>query len=307
VQLSLSFTNKLDVLKMEYVTQLLLDLFYIPAVLSTLQNTDMAKVVSTKLDKPELRYVIPFEMILTNSFFNVCLANSKNAPAPPEIESDDDAAPPPIKLRRDDPRPSSTEPPSRVQQFDDMGNPIPTSDGIFPEPSDHYSWRNFFANINLLRIMHKICKNKAHRNLLMVQYKSGLFLKRSLKVPQRELHLYTLKLFKSQVPYCGRKWRQSNMRVITAVYLQCRPELRDDWLAGSDVDVDVEEALPLEQALRALTHWYNLKRYPEQMGADAKVLEEEQDFFIRELEKMDFADDLEENEGWDGPLQVDGW
>lgn len=101
------------------------------------------------------------------------------------------------------------------------------------------------------------------------------------------------------------------MRVITAVYLHCRPELRDDWLAGSDVDAEVEEALPLEQALRALTHWHNVKRYPDQMGADVKLLEEEHDFFIRELEKMDFAMDGDGDESmgdgsiWEG--SVGGW
>lgn len=158
--------------------------------------------------------------------------------------------------------------------------------------------------------MQKICKNKAHRNLMLVTYKSSQFLRKSLKVPQPELRLYTLKLFKNQVPYCGRKWRQSNMRVITAVYLHCRPELRDDWLAGSDVDAEVDESVPLEQALRALTHWHNLKRYPEGMGARSGVLEEEQDFFRRELEKMDWgeevANDAElEQQGWD--MQVEGW
>ena len=146
-----------------------------------------------------------------------------------------------------------------------------------------------------------------------MQYKSSAILKKTLKVPQPQLRLYTLKLFKNQVPYCGRKWRQTNMRVITAVYLYCRPELRDDWLAGSDVDADVEEALPLEQALRALTHWHNLKRYPDQMGAEMGVLDEEQDFFLRELEKMDFGDDagatddMNDARAWDGPVHVEGW
>lgn len=191
---------------------------------------------------------------------------------------------------------------------DELGCQIPS------EPITSFSWRNFFSNINFLRVMQKICKHKAHRNLLLVQYKSSTILKKSLKVPQPDLRLYTLKLFKNQVPYCGRKWRQTNMRVITAVYLHCRPELRDDWLAGSDVDAEVEEALPLEQALRALTHWHNVKRYPEQMGVEPGVLEEEeQDFFVRELEKMDFGDEpsvVEEanRDGpWDGPLQAEGW
>lgn len=103
------------------------------------------------------------------------------------------------------------------------------------------------------------------------------------------------------------------MRVITAVYLNLRPELRDDWLAGSDVDAEVDESVPLEQALRALTHWFNLKRYPEGMGAKLGVLDEEQDFFRRELEKMDWGEDLvsashdgdADGSGWD--VNVESW
>jgi len=126
---------------------------------------------------------------------------------------------------------------------------------------------------------------------MLITYKSATHLKKSLKVPQPELRLYTLKLFKNQVPYCGRKWRQSNMRVITAVYLHCRPELRDDWLCNQDVDNEVEQAVPMEQSLRSLTHWFNLRRWPEGMGAVRGVLKEEQDFFWRELER---------GGGWEG-------
>lgn len=86
-------------------------------------------------------------------------------------------------------------------------------------------------------------------------------LKRILKVSHPTLQLYVLKVIKSQVPYCGRKWRQceckgrllslnadgvgvtANMKVITAIYLHCRPDLRDEWLIGIDVDSDVEESL----------------------------------------------------------------
>jgi len=105
------------------------------------------------------------------------------------------------------------------------------------------------------------------------------------------------------------------MRVITAVYLHCRPELRDDWLCNTDVDADVEQSVPLEQSLRSLTHWYNLRRYPKQMGAQPGMLKEEQDFFTRELEKMDWGEPVvgEADEGgameqgWAGPLQLEGW
>lgn len=232
-----------------------------------------------------------------------------------DIVSEDDAAPPPIKRRR-----SPTEPPleedegdskndnqlSARPEVDELGypvNPLPT------EPITDFSRRNFFSLINYLRVMQKICKNKAHRNLLLVQYKSSTILRKSLKVPQQELRLYTLKLFKNQVPYCGRKWRQSNMRVITAVYLHCRPDLRDEWLAGSDVDAEVDAALPLEQALRSLTHWLNVRRFPEKIAPEIRAaMRDEQDFFSRELEKLDMTwadqaaedamNELEHVEGW---------
>ena len=89
-------------------------------------------------------------------------------------------------------------------------------------------------------------------------------LKRILKVQPPMLQLHVLKLIKSQVPFCGRKWRQcelrcisgrlvllsfdvarcahvANMQVITAIYLNCRPDLRDEWLTGIEVD-DVYDA-----------------------------------------------------------------
>lgn len=137
------------------------------------------------------------------------------------------------------------------------------------------------------------------------------------------------------------------MRVITAVYLHCRPELRDEWLCGGDVDGVVEEAVPLEQAGRSLVHWWHLRRYRDIMeggGAaggkgrgpktsngngededdDGAVAEDEGNFFERELERMGWGiggagagdgDDGVEGPGigqggseWEGgPLQLEGW
>lgn len=295
---------------MEYLTQLLVDSNYIPLTLKLLQLQEIEKAINYKCDREDL------------NFFTFCRTHSregaKEEPAPAEApteeqEDSDDAVPPPIKRRRSDELLANEDHQALADagltlpappEVDELGIPI---NNLPLEPITSFSWRNFFTNINLLRIMQKICKNKAHRNLMLVQYKSSQYLRKSLKIPQPELRLYTLKLFKNQVPYCGRKWRQSNMRVITAVYLHCRPELRDDWLAGSDVDADVDESVPLEQALRALTHWFNLKRYPERLGAERGVLDREQDFFRRELEKMGWAEEqyLQQLEGdvdvqWEG-------
>lgn len=33
------------------------------------------------------------------------------------------------------------------------------------------------------------------------------------------------------------------MKVITSIYLYCRPDLRDEWLIGADIDGDVEDSL----------------------------------------------------------------
>lgn len=127
--------------------------------------------------------------------------------------------------------------------------------------SEAYSWRNFATTMHLTRILHKVCKHKVHRILLLVQYKSAAILKRTLRVQHTPLQQYVLKLIKSQVPFCGRKWRQSNMRIITLIYLLCKPGLRDDWLGGSDIDAQVDASLAEEQTLRTLIQFYNQTHY----------------------------------------------
>ena len=150
-------------------------------------------------------------------------------------------------------------------------------------------------------MLQKLTRRKAHRSLLLVSYKSSQHLRKTLRVPVPALRLYALKLFKSQVPYCGRKWRQSNMKTITAVWLSVPAELRDDWLVGGgggmggagpgDLDGTVDEALPLEQSLRALTWWWNERSHGD--GGQR----EQPGFFEREIERMD---------GWGGEEDEDG-
>ncbi|KAM5540419.1 hypothetical protein V8D89_005877 [Ganoderma adspersum] len=133
-----------------------------------------------------------------------------------------------------------------------------------------FSWRNFFSTINFAKIMQKLSKHRSHRIRMLVQYKSSAVLKRILKVQHPMLQLHVLKLIKSQVPFCGRKWRQSNMQVITSIYLNCRPDLRDEWLTGIEVD-DVYDAQAQEQALRHLVKFYNSKRYGIQATVQANA------------------------------------
>ncbi|KAJ5100485.1 Phosphatidic acid phosphatase type 2/haloperoxidase [Penicillium angulare] len=311
------------ILKFEYMTQLLLDSNYLPLILKMFAHQDVDQAVAQKNDRDDL------------SFFHFCREHSDNPSDLEEdggdTESEDEAAPPPIARHRPNFTRNNTSMRnmSPEESMNDLmeGHTRPEVDELgYPtaplpkEPITVFSFRNFFSAINYLHIMQKITRDKGHRCLLLVQYKSSTILRKGLKIPDPHLRFYTLKLFKSQVPYCGRKWRQSNMRVITAIYLYCKPELRDDWLSGSDVDADVEEALPLEQALRGLTHWWHLRQYKDVMGGPegTSMMEEERDFFVRELESMGwgFTDEnmLEESDlgnqmmngtEWDGGLQME--
>ncbi|WEW61502.1 Factor arrest protein 11 [Emydomyces testavorans] len=289
--LLLKWFKRSHILQFEHMTQLLLDSNYLPLILKMCIHQDVDKAVAQKIDRDDL------------SFFHFCHVHSEHPPPPapsPEPEkledSEEEAVPPPISRSRSSLSVLNTSGASNekdqnvtkglcLPEVDELGFPTSPLPGA---PITEFSFRNFFAIINYLHIMQKITRNKAHRCLLLVQYKSSAVLRKGIKIPNPHLRLYTLKLFKSQVPYCGRKWRQTHMRIITAIYLYCRPELRDDWLAGADIDAEVEDSLPMEQALRGLTHWWHLRRYKEAMAVEGgqSLMEEERDFFSRELENM---------------------
>jgi hypothetical protein len=312
------------ILQYEYMTQLLLDSNYVPLILKLWQTHEIGRACHYPLEREEA------------NFFYFCQSNSRQGPPKPHstspesaiVEDDssdsDDAAPPPIKMSRNEPEPDPSTFPmepeySHPPEIDELGypqTPLPST------PITSYSWRNVFTAINYLRVLQKITRRKTHRSLLLVSYKSSIHLKKTLKIPVHPLRYYTLKLFKSQVPFCGRKWRQGNMKIITAVWLSVPAELRDDWLSGGgggmggacigDVDGTVEDALPLEQSLRALTHWWNVRNFREVMGVDESLMKEEEvGFFERELEKLDVAKVLlgEDGDGegdgteWHGPVE----
>jgi len=85
-----------------------------------------------------------------------------------------------------------------------------------------------------------------------------------------------------------------NMRVITSVYMTIRPELREDWLTTGDIEAEVEDAQPQENALRAMTHYYNVRRYPEEMAETGRgELEEGETRWFRRLQEELMAMNIE--------------
>ncbi|TFY81816.1 hypothetical protein EWM64_g2205 [Hericium alpestre] len=184
----------------------------------------------------------PINADILPSFFRFCLLNFSKNPQSIRVEDNMLSAP-----RRTVTR--TTVLPNGMKSEEDI------------DMLTEFSWRNFFSTINFAKVMQKLSKHRSHRIRMLVQYKSTAVLKRVLKVQHPTLQLHILKLIKSQVPFSGQG--TANMQVITAIYLHCRPDLRDEWLTGNEVD-DIGEGQAQEQALRQVVKFYNNKRYGQQ-------------------------------------------
>ncbi|KAK2466465.1 hypothetical protein APHAL10511_002107 [Amanita phalloides] len=216
------------VMKFHQLGQHLLDTNCLLLILKMFGLQEVSNSVVSKADSPE------------NNFFQYCLRFSKN----PQTTRSEDIHPRPSRQTVV----KTTVLPNGEKHEEEVEHVL------------EYSWRNFFSAINFARIMHQLSKGRSHRIGMLVQYKSSAVLKRVLRVNHPILQLHILKLIKSQVPFCGRKWRQSNMKVITSIYLNCSPYLRDEWLTGIEAE-DPGDAQAQEQALRHLVKFYNAQRY----------------------------------------------
>ncbi|KAH9062231.1 hypothetical protein EDB87DRAFT_1608017 [Lactarius vividus] len=230
--LSLKWFKVSHVMKFHHLGQLLLDTNCLLLVMKMFGMQDVSTTVVSRADSPD------------NNFFRYCLLHFSKNSQPSRVE-DSMLSPPRRTVTRTTILPNGTTANEEVDMLTE------------------FSWRNFFFTINFAKVMQKLSKHRSHRIRMLVQYKSTAVLKRVLKVQHPLLQLHILKLIKSQVPYSGRRWRQTNMQVITSIYLNCRPDLRDEWLTGNEVD-DVGEGQVQEQALRQLVKFYNTKRYGQQ-------------------------------------------
>ncbi|KAJ6599344.1 hypothetical protein DFH09DRAFT_1130790 [Mycena vulgaris] len=217
------------IMKFHHLGQHLLDTNCLLLILKMFSLQDLAAIVVSKADSPD------------NNFFRYCMLRFAQNPQP-MLPAESQVRPPRHTVVKTRILPNGEKHEEEVDMVTD------------------FSWRNFFSTINFAKIMQKLSKNRSHRIWMLIQYKSSPVLKRALKVQHPMFQLHILKLIKSQVPFCGRKWRQTNMKVITSIYLNCRPDLRDEWLTGTEVD-DASDAQAQEHALRHLVKFYNNRRY----------------------------------------------
>ncbi|KAJ9089018.1 Factor arrest protein 11 [Entomophthora muscae] len=119
--------------------------------------------------------------------------------------------------------------------------------------------RAVFTAINFFRLLHMLTKQRMSRIMLLVQFKSSIILKRGLRAPHPLLRKYIYKVLRSQVPFLGRKWRQNNMKIITAIYLQHNMGLKEDWVLTNPLELNPEHQTA---ALRELITYYHNTQYP---------------------------------------------
>ncbi|CAE7694954.1 fam40 [Symbiodinium pilosum] len=92
-------------------------------------------------------------------------------------------------------------------------------------------YREECGNARLLELLHMLCKTCPDRvRKYLVQYRASFILKRLHKSVGSPVHRLILKLMKKQVRHLPRKWKQTNMKILSACYLQVAMSPLEDWL-----------------------------------------------------------------------------
>lgn len=127
-----------------------------------------------------------------------------------------------------------------------------------------------FAHIlsDILNITNKILiKNQSQRIFTFNDLKpSELYKMILINYDCQSFNKPILKTLKKLIPYQGRKWKSSNMDLISQIYLNLKLSMKDNWLSGKDLESDFNNSYDQEIALRGLLQFYNMRNYPLQMN-----------------------------------------
>lgn len=151
-------------------------------------------------------------------------------------------------------------------------NQVPLGDIPFDKNTNErtvetYNYNACAAIDNMLKIANEILiDNMSQRVFVLNELKPTDVLKAIVTNYQNDgITSSILNILKKLVPYQGRKWKASNMDVISIIYLKCDLSLKDDWLSGKDLESDFNTAYEQEIALRGLLQFFNMRHYPKQM------------------------------------------
>ncbi|KAI9004414.1 hypothetical protein DFJ74DRAFT_647002 [Hyaloraphidium curvatum] len=139
--------------------------------------------------------------------------------------------------------------------------------GAAPEDELVPHRRNLSTSCLLLGALHHLTKRRPTRIAALVQWKASAVLKRILRVEHDELRVRALKILKSQLPYLGKKWRNANMRVITAIYLHLGLDFAELTDRDEPSGTDGEPVSADDEVLRSVVSFYHSRRFPYITGA----------------------------------------
>lgn len=122
-----------------------------------------------------------------------------------------------------------------------------------------------------------------------------------LKCPSDAFNKPILKLLKNQIPYLGKKWRASNISIVSKIYLSIPHRLSEEYLCGEG-DTDPVAAQQIDTDLRNLVAFYNshlpLSKAAENPETISPFSETYESFCELSLQDID-ASIIEENDAFD--------
>jgi len=87
------------------------------------------------------------------------------------------------------------------------------------------------ATLRLVEVLYLLCKDSPERvRKYLIHYKAPFILKRLHRIENQQVQSLVLKLLKKQVRYLPRKWKQANMKAISAIYSLVPMSPLEDWL-----------------------------------------------------------------------------
>eukprot|EP00931_Biecheleriopsis_adriatica_P048542 TRINITY_DN28049_c0_g1_i1.p1 TRINITY_DN28049_c0_g1~~TRINITY_DN28049_c0_g1_i1.p1 ORF type:complete len:793 (-),score=193.86 TRINITY_DN28049_c0_g1_i1:77-2455(-) len=113
------------------------------------------------------------------------------------------------------------------------------------------------AMLRLVEVLYLLCKDCPERvRKYLIHYKAPFILKRLNLEESPQAQRLVLKLLRKQVRYLPRKWKQTNMKAISAIYTQVSMSPLEDWLLNKMLSETSFEG-PSQADWRASSEAYN--------------------------------------------------
>merc|ERR1712151_354342 len=113
------------------------------------------------------------------------------------------------------------------------------------------------ATLRLVEALYLLCKDSPERvRKYLIHYKAPFILKRLHRIENQQVQSLVLKLLKKQVRYLPRKWKQANMKAISAIYSLVQMPPLEDWLLNEALGEPSTEG-PSQADIRASNVVYN--------------------------------------------------